>query len=255
MYPELLHIGTLTLPSYGVFVALGLLICFAVGIGLFKTHGLALEEGLRSGLFILLGGIVGARVVFVAVNWERFSRGLEPLWKIVDGGMVFWGGVVGAILALFAYSGLKTGYCWRLGDLWALPAAIGISIGRVGCLLAGCLYGLPTTGPLAITFHDPASLAPQNTPLYPTQIYYLATDLIILTVLLWLRKKRKFDGRLLLWYLILAANASLLVERYRGDFRGQVFGSSMSPGQFLAIVVLVCSAITLLIKSRKSAHA
>jgi len=77
--------------------------------------------------------------------------------------------------------------------------------------------------------------------------------MIILTVLLWLRKKREFNGRLFLWYLILEANASLFVERYRGEFRGQVFGGDMSPGQFLAIVVLVCSAITLLIKSRKRA--
>jgi len=253
MYPELFHIGPLTLPSYGVFVALGLLACFITGIAFFKDQGLGLEEGLRSGLFILMGGIVGARMVFVAVNWERFSRGLEPLWKIADGGMVFWGGLVGAILALLAYSGLRTDYCWRLGDLWALPAALGITIARVGCLLAGCLDGLPSTGPLAITFHDPRAIAPLNTPLHPTQIYYLGTDMIILTILLWLRKKREFNGRLFLWYLILEANAGLFVERYRGDFRGQVFGSDMSPGQFLAIVVLVCSAIALLIKSRKGA--
>ena len=251
MYPELLHIGSLTLCSYGVFVALGLLACFVAGLVLFKKEGLALEEGLRSGLFILLGGLVGARMVYVAVNWERFSRGLEPLWKIVDGGMVFWGGVVGCILALFAYSGLRSGYCWRLGDLWAPPAALGITIGRIGCLLAGCSYGLPTDGPIAITFHHATAVAPLHTALHPTQIYYLITDLLVLIVVLWLRKRRKFEGQILLWYLILECNASLFVERFRGDYRGHVFGSEMSPGQFLATIILVGAAIALLVKSRK----
>ncbi len=253
MYPELIHIGSATLHSYGVLVAAGLLTCFAVGLILFRKEGLSLEEGLRSGLFILLGGLVGARIVYVAVNWDRFSIGMEPLWKIVDGGMVFWGGVVGCILALVAYSGIRSGYCWRLGDLWSPAAAVGITVGRIGCLLAGCLYGRPYTGPLAITFHNPASLAPLDIALYPTQVYYLITDLIILLIVFLLRKKKKFEGQILCWYLILESNASLFVEKFRGDYRGYVFGIQMSPGQFLATLVLVCAVITLLIKGRKKA--
>ena len=253
MYPELLHIGRITLNSYGVFVALGLLACFAIGLFLFKKEGLGVEEGLRSGLFILLGGVVGARIVYVAVHWEKFSRGLEPLWKIVDGGMVFWGGVVGCILALVAYSGLKSGYFWHLGDLWAPPAALGITVGRLGCLLSGCLYGRPYTGPMAITFRHPGSLAPLHIPLFPTQLYYLLTDLIVVIVAFWLRKKKGFSGRILCWYMILESNATLLVERFRGDYRGEVFGLKMSPNQLLATLILVCAVIALLVRTRKKA--
>jgi len=250
MYPKLFYLGSTAIHPYGLFIALGLVSSFATGLALFKKHGFPFEEGLRSGLFMLVGTIVGARLIYVSIHWARFSSGSSSLWNISDGGMVFWGGITGCILALWLYAGFKGSYFWRLGDLWAPAATVGITIGWIGCLLAGCCYGLPSSGSIAITFHNPNSLAPLEQPLYPTQLYYITAELGILCVLFWLRKRKKFEGQIMLWYLILQANTSLFVERYRGDFRGQVLGIDMSPGQFLATLILVLAVIALLIRAR-----
>ena len=250
MYPELIHLDSIILRSYGLLIALAIAISFATGLILFKKQGLPLEEGLRSGLFMLFGAVAGARLMYVFMHWDRFATGLDNILKISGGGMIYWGGVTGCVLALWIYSGIRSSYFWRLGDTWAPAAAFGITVGWIGCLLAGCCYGLPTNGPLAITFHDTASLAPVGTPLYPTQVYYAMAEVTIICVVLWLRDRKKFEGQVFLWYLILEANASLLVERYRGDFRGQVFDMDMSPGQFLATLILIGAVIALLIKAR-----
>jgi phosphatidylglycerol:prolipoprotein diacylglycerol transferase len=113
--------------------------------------------------------------------------------------------------------------------------------------MAGCCYGQPTGSSWGVVFTHPKSLAPVNIPLYPTQIFEAFGGLAIFLVLLFLHGKRKFDGQVFLWYLILHSTARLLAERFRGDDRGFIFGTEMTATQFVATLLLIGSVTGLLI--------
>ena len=114
---------------------------------------------------------------------------------------------------------------WTTADLFAPGIALGHVVGRLGCLLAGCCYGTPTTLPWAITFTNPLAAAnvgtPLGVPLHPTQLYDAGAELLILIVLLVTeRRGRPFAGRTFWLYMLLYAISRFVVEFYRGDDRG-----------------------------------
>ena len=133
------------------------------------------------------------------------------------------------------------------GDLWAPSLALGQGIGRIGCFMAGCCYGRPTGSSWGVLFTNPKSLAPLNIPLYPTQLFEAFSLFVIFLFLIFLHGKRKFEGQVFLWYLILHSTARLFVERFRGDERGLIPGSEMTATQFVALLILLGSVVALLV--------
>jgi phosphatidylglycerol:prolipoprotein diacylglycerol transferase len=141
---------------------------------------------------------------------------------------------------------------WKVGDLWSPGVALGQSIGRIGCFMAGCCYGKPTDLPWGVVFTHPLSLAPLHVSLHPTQLYASLAGLAIFVVLMFLSIRKKYQGQVFLWYLILHSTARLLVERFRGDDRGMVPGTEMTITQLATLLVLMGSVIALyILKSRK----
>jgi phosphatidylglycerol:prolipoprotein diacylglycerol transferase len=136
---------------------------------------------------------------------------------------------------------------WSTGDLWAPSLALGQAIGRFGCFMAGCCYGRPTGSSWGVVFTHPQSLAPLNIPLYPTQMFEAVSGFAVFLALIFLHGKKKFEGQVFLWYLILHSTARLFVERFRGDERGLIPGTEMSATQLLATLILVGSVVVLLI--------
>ena len=112
--------------------------------------------------------------------------------------------------------------------------------GRLGCFLAGCCHGRPTDSPIGITFTDAACYAdPLNTPLFPSQLMEATYIFIIMVILLFLRKRRKFYGQLFLLYIILYAIGRSVLEIYRGDSaRGFIIEEYLSHSQFIALILL-----------------
>jgi phosphatidylglycerol:prolipoprotein diacylglycerol transferase len=98
-----------------------------------------------------------------------------------------------------------------------------------------------------VVFTHPKSLAPLNIPLYPTQVFEAFSGFMIFLILLFLHGKRKFEGQVFLWYLILHSTARLFVERFRGDERGLVPGTEMSATQLVATLILAGSVVALLV--------
>ncbi len=106
--------------------------------------------------------------------------------------------------------------------------------------------------PWGVVFTDTRSLAPLNIPLHPTQLYSSLSGVIIFIILMILNAKKKFEGQVLLWFLILHSTGRLLIERFRGDDRGLILGTNLSVTQFLAIIILIGSVVALfIIKSRR----
>ena len=130
---------------------------------------------------------------------------------------------------------------WQTADVLAPGVAIGQSVGRLGCLAAGCCYGRAANLPWAVTFTDVDAArtvgTPLDTPLHPSQIYESLATLLIFLVLIWLAPRKKFAGQVVLSYLVLYSSARFVLEYFRGDAsRGSVGPFSTSQAVALALV-------------------
>src|SRR5208282_6577614 len=121
-------------------------------------------------LWLMIGGILGARVVYVTTYWqEEFaSQPFSEIFMIQHGGLVYYGGLIGATIAGMIYIHWKKMPLWKTADVFAPSIALGSIFGRIGCLLNGCCYGRACSLPWAIRF--PADHATGGEPVHPTQI-------------------------------------------------------------------------------------
>lgn len=253
MFPDLFSIGAFTIHTYGLFVAMGFFAGLIVAVRIGKSEGMGAQQIMDMGFVIILSAIIASRVTYVLMNISYYARQPLDIFRIWQGGLVFSGGVIGVILTMLWYLKKHHLSFWKIADLWAPAAAIGQGIGRIGCFMAGCCYGKPTDSALGVVFTNPHSLAPLNTPLHPTQLYSSISGFIIFLILLLIHSKKKFEGQVFLWLLVLHSTSRLIIERFRGDDRGVFLNTGMSVTQLIAILILVASVITLMVfKSRAS---
>jgi phosphatidylglycerol:prolipoprotein diacylglycerol transferase len=131
----------------------------------------------------------------------------------------------------------------RTCDVFAPGLALGHALGRLGCFAAGCCYGRETHVPWAVTFHNPLAAeivgTPLNVPLHPTQLYEMIVELANCVFLVWLIKRKKFEGEILGTYLILYGVARYFIEFFRGDpGRGQFIGF-MTTTQAISLLLVI----------------
>ena len=251
MFPDLLSIGPLTIHTFGLFLVLG----FVVGLLIALRFGL--DEGLNPlaildmGFIIILLALIGSRLAYVLMNISYYRNHMLDMLEIWHGGLVFSGGLITVLLVLGWYLKPNRLLFWKTGDLWAPSTAIGQSIGYFGCFLAGCCYGKPTELKWGVIFTHANALAPLNIPLHPTQIYGALSEFIIFILLLYLRAKKRFEGQIFIWFLILHSTAQLLLERFRGDERGFIPGSEMTINQLSALMILFAAVIALFLRKPK----
>jgi phosphatidylglycerol:prolipoprotein diacylglycerol transferase len=251
MFPVLFTIGPLTIHTYGFLVALGALVGLLVSIRGSDASGMSRQQVMDMIFMIILCAIVGSRLTFVLINYAYFLERPLAAFKLWEGGLVFSGGFVLVLLFVGWYIRRHRLPLWSIGDLFAPAVAISQGLGRLGCLMAGCCYGKPSDIPWAITFNHPQSLAPHHVPLHPTQIYASLSGFIIFFILILIRQKKKFEGQVFLWFVILHSTSRLIVERFRGDDRGVIAGTALSVTQVVTLVLLVAGVVLLVILSSK----
>ncbi len=251
MYPVLLEFGPLRLYSYGLMMALGFLAATMWGAKRAPRYGVDPNFiGDLSWVYII-GGIIGGRATFLLVEESLDDLFSFRFFEIWNGGMVFYGGLIVAILATLIYCRRKMVPFWSIADILAPAVALGHAFGRVGCVFAGCCFGKQCDLPWAITFSNPAGLAPLNIPLHPTQLYEVVGNLGIIGLLLLAERRKLARGSLFAFYLFLYAILRGVVEAYRGDFaRGFVTFGDLYENEWLststfisAIMVVVAGAI------------
>jgi phosphatidylglycerol:prolipoprotein diacylglycerol transferase len=259
MHPILFEIGSWPVYSYGVLLALAYLAGLQLAVIRARRWGLNASKVMDFGIYLIIAALVGAKLMLVAVDFDYFRTQPRELLSLVRAGGVFYGGLLGALavgLWLVRRYGLPV---WTTADLFAPGIALGHVIGRLGCLLAGCCYGQPTDAAWGITFTHPVAAAnvgtPLGLPLHPTQLYDAGAELIILAVLLVLeRRGRGFPGRTFWLYMLLYAISRYVVEIYRGDPRGMVWG--MSTSQFVSILIVPLALVMLMrLRARPAAPA
>jgi phosphatidylglycerol:prolipoprotein diacylglycerol transferase len=253
-----LELGPFTVYSYGVLLAAAYLLALYMAVQRAKARGIDGNRVLDLGIYLIVAALVGAKLLLLIVDFDQFRRDPAELWTLVRSGGVFYGGLVLATAVGIWYARKYTLPLWPTADACAPGIALGHVIGRMGCLLAGCCYGSPTTLPWGITFHDHFAAANVGTPLekvlHPTQVYDAGAELLILIVLLVTEKRAKpFAGRTFWLYMLLYALSRFAVEFFRGDPRGML--GSVSTSQLIALVLAPVSIAMLVYLARHRAPA
>jgi len=257
-------IGGWPVYSYGVLLAAAYLAGLQLAVVRARRAGLDAARVMDLGIYLIIGALVGAKLMLVVVEWDTFRRSPGELLSLVRVGGVFYGGLVFAFIVGLALVRRYRLPVWQTADVYAPGIALGHIIGRLGCLLAGCCYGRPTSMPWGIGFTDPVAAANAGTPLlgrelpgeppnilHPTQLYDAGAELIILIVLLVLeRRKGGFPGRTFWLYILLYSISRFIVEAYRDDPRGSLMGLSTS--QFVSVLIAPI-AVGMLLRLRPAA--
>lgn len=259
MHPILFKIplfGGIPIYSYGVMYATAFLAGLYWSTREAKRLGVNTDFILDLSFYIILASIVGGRLVFILVGWEHYVAQPWDILKLWQGGFVFYGGLICALLVGWVYA-KKRGYgFFEIGDLMIPGLALGHVFGRLGCFFAGCCYGRPVEGSFfpSITFpFDPTSLALQGIPLYPTQLMESLANLCIFLVLFFLTRHKKFTGQVFIAYIILYAVMRSTLEFFRGDdVRGYVIPHWLTTSQFISLA-LVAGAVASYLWLRKRA--
>jgi phosphatidylglycerol:prolipoprotein diacylglycerol transferase len=251
------HLGpTLTLHTYGVLLAIAFLAGLFVVSSQAKRAGLDANRITDMAVWVLIAGLLGAKVLLVLVDWRYFGRNPRDVLSVFQSGGVFYGGLMGGILVAWWYARRHHLAGWQTADVLAPGVILGQAIGRLGCFSAGCCWGKPTAVPWAVTFTDVYSAravgTPMDTPVHPSQLYESFAAFLIFLFLVWLAPRKRFHGQVTLAYVALYSVVRFTLEFWRGDpDRGAWFGGVVSTSQVIA-VVLVLGVAVLLPRLRKT---
>ncbi|HEU4834766.1 MAG TPA: prolipoprotein diacylglyceryl transferase [Pyrinomonadaceae bacterium] len=261
MYPEIFRIGNFPINTYGVFLALAFLCAILIAVRLARRDGLPAEKIYDLSLWMLLAGLIGSKILMLFTEPDyRDNPALLLSLDFLRSGGVFYGGLLGAVLAgYFLMKRYKLPW-WKTADACAPGIAVANFFGRQGCFAAGCCWGKPTTLPWGVKFTEKGheiTGVPIDAYLHPTQLYESFAMLLVFLFLLWLHKRKRFDGQVILAYALLYSAIRFAVEFVRDDPRGDVFGltslTGLSTSQLISLIIGIW-ALILLIRRRRRAN-
>jgi phosphatidylglycerol:prolipoprotein diacylglycerol transferase len=290
MFYEPFHIGPLRIAPYGIMVALGLLAAIVLGGRENQRIKLMTPELFEKvALYTVLWGLLTSRLFYVFTDLGRFMQKPSSIIAIWEGGLVFYGGPIGSALYLVYHfvirrsSPVEDGKPvatyregWqrllRFFDLGAPMLALAHAFGRIGCLCAGCCYGAPHEGALALHYPEgsPAYVA-GGMGRYPIPLMESGIELMLFFWLMHLRLNKKFNGQVMLNYVMVYPAARFVLEMFRGDaVRGyvarldtpalnQALGLDpnvpvmLTTSQFISIIV-VAAAVVLIFVGKRAAE-
>lgn len=239
MYPILLRVDFITLRTYGFFVAVGVLLAYNY-VRYFGYEVRKLNSNFLSNFlfYTILVGFLGGRIFYVLLNFSYYKDNPLDIFKIWEGGLVFYGGFILGLLFGIIYVTLSKVNLLDVMDVASCGLYLGLGFGRLGCFFAGCCYGKPTDSFLGVVFNHPESLAPVGIKLLPTQLFESFYSFLIFVLLHFLFLKNVLQKRLFFLGGILYSLFRFINEFFRGDDRGGfVYGFSFS--QIISMFVFI----------------
>ncbi len=273
MFPILLPLGGgIAIRSYGVMIAVALLLGAWWTRHRAAARGFSLSHADEIVTASVIGGLIGARLYYVLLTEPSWflHRPLE-IFAVWRGGLAVHGAWIGGALAALRAMRRRQVSFWRYADAVAPALALGQAIGRVGCFLSGCCFGLPTQRLWGVVFNHPETLAPRGIPLHPTQLYEAALALLIVAVLWWFEHRTlpdlhhqphangwspagmtpRCEGEVFLLYLLLSSVARFAVEALRWD-NLYWWGTTLKMAQLVSVALVVTAAVCWVVRRKAS---
>lgn len=266
MHPVCFMIGDRVIYWYGIMMALafigGILTWWIIG----RKEGRDLPWASDMAFWIMLAGILGARAAYVLSDWSYFKTHWNQIWRIDQGGLIFYGGFIGAALMVLFLARHRHESILKLGDLLVLALPVGHLLGRIGCFLNGCCYGSEHVGALGVQYpidssvwwaHMKAGLidrdSPWSRPVHPVQLYEAAANFLIFIALMRFYPRKSAPGQVMALYLMLYAPVRFVLEYFRGDDR--LYWWHCSAAQGISLILFVAGAILWFAINRKRSGA
>ena len=243
MKPILFSFGAFHLYSYGLSIAIGVLLSiFLMKRSAAKEGFPKPEEVFDVSFIILVWGFLGARLFYVLQNLSYYASNPLKILAVWEGGLIFYGGALAALLGFWLKSRKSGLSFWKLLDFFAPYGALAHAFGRIGCFLNGCCYGKVCDLPWAAQFPEVAH------PVHPTQLYEALYDLALFFFLLSQRKRSRFEGETGLLYFLLYGLGRYLIEFLREPAGWMWMG--LTSNQWLSVLIIATAFI--LFKVRQS---
>jgi phosphatidylglycerol:prolipoprotein diacylglycerol transferase len=262
VHPIAFDLGLWPVRWYGVMMAVAFLGGFWTATRRAPRDRIAGEKIADLIPWLIVGAILGARTVYVASYWDTlFEEPLFPqapwteVFMVQRGGLVFYGGLVGAALACVVYARVRKLPLWKVADILAPSIALGSVFGRIGCLLNGCCFGRVCDLPWAIRYpvnsyawdqHHASGLVGErdlSLPVHPTQVYDSLLNLGLYLALAWLYRRKKFDGQVFATYLLCYAVTRSFVELFRGDYTAAHIHGGLTPAHWVSLGIFAAGLV------------
>ena len=249
--PIAFSIGPLVVRWYGIMTALAVVAVLAIVFRETRRLGISPDFVFNIFLWAIVGGFIGGRLVHIIDNWSYYVA--DPGQIIGSAGLALYGAIFGVVLAVCIYIWIKRkpfSSVVGIADAVAVGAPLAQAIGRIGCIINGCCYGIIAPNlPWAVFYSNPYSYAPLGIPMHPTQIYFLLWNLIVFAVIWRLRGRIKPQGSLFLLYLCLYAAGDFGLRFFRYTDTSYLFG--LHQGQIISLVILMVAVPWLVIRMRR----
>jgi phosphatidylglycerol:prolipoprotein diacylglycerol transferase len=259
------------LHTYGVAIAAAFLVAIFVGTRTAARSGEDPDKVRDLCFWLLVSSLIGSRLVFLLTNIPDYVRLCHEgdCWRALrvwEGGLVFYGGFFGALAVAVFYTRWRQMNFWRTADILAPSVALGHFFGRLGCFAAGCCWGREAHGAAlawaarfpqdSLAFQDYMargalpSGAQVTPPLHPVQLYEAGAELILFVLLSLLGRRKRWDGQVLVAYLLAYAVVRYTVELFRGDAARKFVGDGLSTSQAIAIAAALFGVVLWLWRRR-----
>ena len=240
---ELLQIGPFTVYGYGLMIAIGVIVAYTVGEYRAKKQGLSPDELFWITISCLVGGVLGAKLLFYIVEIKSIIENPKLLLDITHG-FVVYGGIIGGIGVGYLYCRIRKLEFLKYFDLVMPSIAIAQGFGRVGCMFAGCCYGRETDSWFHVIYQT-SEFAPNGVALIPTQMIMAILNFAHFFILAFLAKRvLKYSGQVAGFYLVFYSIGRFFLEYLRNDPRGSV--NLLSTSQFISLFILAAGVGTIL---------
>lgn len=240
---ELLQIGPFTVYGYGLMIAIGVIVAYTVGEYRAKKQGLSPDELFWITISCLVGGVLGAKLLFYIVEIKSIIENPKLLLDITHG-FVVYGGIIGGIGVGYLFCRIRKLEFLKYFDLVMPSIAIAQGFGRVGCMFAGCCYGRETDSWFHVIYQT-SEFAPNDVALIPTQMIMAILNFAHFFILAFLAKKvLKYSGQVAGFYLVFYSIGRFFLEYLRNDPRGSV--NLLSTSQFISLFILAAGVGTIL---------
>ena len=263
MDPVIVEIGPLAIRWYGLMYVVAIVVGIVLVTREIRQRGLnlTLDDVLDFVLITVPLAIIGARLYYVAFQWQYYGQNLGDIYKIWQGGLAIHGGLIAGVLGLLIFAKWKKVSFWTFADVVVPALALGQAFGRFGNFMNGDAYGIPTNSIFGIVFpsNSPAGQAYPEMHLHPTMLYELVGCLLLFGVLWWLKRQPFKAGFLTSVYAIGYSVLRFIVEFYRGDALcltagtdcvtgAQTFLESLKVAQVISVLILLIFATLMIYK-------